>query len=150
MDIEALIQHAEFDEWDRDSGTTGLCGTFALALKVICPEVDLAILCLKDANGEAKLSKDREPYWKHVVATHEGEIFDIDGLVELDDIVENYCWDNRFGKGGILVPITENSLLELLLQDNKSFDRRYLDHWTEKLSEAATIMDAKPLAVVMP
>ncbi len=137
MDIEEVIEAAGFDEHDTDMGTNGLCGTFALALKTVFPEVELALICLKGLDGTIQIGKkDGIPVWKHVVALHEGMLLDVDGSVELKHVIENYCWDNKKGSGGDLLPVSEARLKEIVLSDQKSFDDRWFAKWTNDLRTA--------------
>lgn len=141
MDIKEVIEAAEFDENDADMGTDGLCGTFALALKEVFPQIELALLCLKGADGKVRMSKsDGIPIWKHVVALHEGLLLDVDGSVKLEHLIENYCWDNRSGSGGDLFPVSEARLKEIVSADNKSFDDRWFEKWTDDLRKARDVV----------
>ena len=148
MDIQEVIAAAEFDEHDADMGTNGLCGTFALALKVVFPEVELALVCLKDAGGRIRIGKDDGiPVWKHVVALHDGLILDVDGSVKLEHVIENYCWDNRRGSGGLL-PVSEARLKEIVSSDRKSFDDRWFSKWTDDLHRARDLVLARGISAM--
>lgn len=137
MDIAEVIAAAEFDEYDADMGTAGLCGTFALALKEVFPQVGLALVCLNDADSKVQIGKrDGIPVWKHVVALNDGLLLDVDGSVKLEHVIENYCWDNKLGSGGDLYPVSVERLREIVLSDNRSFDARWFDKWTEELKRA--------------
>jgi hypothetical protein len=130
MDLDEVIVAAGFDECDRDIATCGLCGTFALALKKVVPEVRLALLCWKTSEPVD------QPWWRHVVATYQDRLYDVDGEVELNDIIDNYCWDNPERLGGYLIEITEDKLLSLLQADAKSWDSEYHSLWSWKLAQA--------------
>ncbi|TLX16017.1 hypothetical protein [Rhizobium sp. MHM7A] len=137
MDIAEVIAAAEFDEYDADMGTAGLCGTFALALKEVFPQVDLALICLKGADGKVQMgASDGIPVWKHVVALHDGVLLDVDGSVKLEHVIENYCWDNTVGSGGDLYPVSAARLREIVFSDNKSFDDRWFAKWSDDLRRA--------------
>lgn len=135
--VEVAIRLAGFSEWDRDSATEGLCGTFALALKAEFPQVDLDLICLADGQGKALIAADGQPYWKHVVARVGDRLFDIDGAVLLDDLILNYCWDNPRGKGGTALPVNAAELKTLLNGDGKSFCAHYMDKWQADLRPGA-------------
>lgn len=134
MNIDTLIETAGFDECDQDAGTSGLCGTFALALQAVVPELKLGLICLADREGQPLRAGDGDPYWKHVVAIDGEHLFDVEGHVLLEHVIENFCWDNPIGKGGVLVPIDRGDL-EALLNDKKSFDQACYDRWSAMLSE---------------
>lgn len=135
--VETAIRLAGFTEWDRDSATEGLCGTFALALKAEFPQVDLDLICLDDGEGKALIAVDGQPYWKHVAARVGDRLFDIDGEVLLDDLIANYCWDNPRGKGGTALPVDADKLETLLKGDGKSFCAHYMDKWQADLRRGA-------------
>lgn len=137
MNIADVIEAAEFDEYDVDMGTAGLCVTFALALKQVFPDVDLTLVVLVDQGGSVCVNKqDGIPLWKHVVGLHNGVLLDVDGAVKLEHVIENYCWDNRFGKGGKLFPISHEGLREIAMADNRSFDDRWFEKWATDLARA--------------
>jgi hypothetical protein len=145
-DVEQVVERANFSEWDVDTATSGLCGTFALAMKSAFPSLRLALVCLADENGMAKIARDGQPYWRHVVVRDGERLFDIQGEALISDLVENYCWNNPHGKGGILVPIGEDDLLALVQCDGKSFDAGYLASWTEQLQGAVSASGQTPQA----
>jgi hypothetical protein len=151
MEIAEVIAAAEFDEYDADLGTDGLCATFALALKHVFPEVDLALVVLVDADGHVPVDRiDGMPYWRHVVGLHNGAIFDVDGSVELQHLIDNYCWNNRFGKGGKLYSISHEGLTELAKGDDKSFDLKWFEKWVEDLKNAKDrVLDRKATSLAM-
>lgn len=135
MDLSSVIDAAGFTENDTDMATSGLCGTLSLALKQVFPEVSFAFICVNDLEGRpARSKRDGGLLWKHAVVTYEGSIFDVDGMVRLDDLVENYCWDNQHGTGGTMVPVDDSAFLEVLHADAKSFDQEYLERWSQMLA----------------
>lgn len=137
MDIAEVIEAAKFDEYDADMGTAGLCGTFALALKEVFPQVSLALVCLNGADGKIQIGRlDGVPIWKHVVAMQDGQLLDIDGSVKLEHVIENYCWDNKSGSGGDLYPLSVEHLREIVFADGRSFDDRWFTKWTDDLRSA--------------
>jgi hypothetical protein len=129
MDLDEIILASNFDDGDRDVATSGLCGTFALALKKVVPDVKLALLCWTTSEPAIK------PWWRHVVAIYKDRLYDVDGEVELRDIVDNYCWDNPERLGGHLLEIEEDSLRALLQSDLKSWDDEYFVLWANKLTD---------------
>jgi hypothetical protein len=151
VDIAEVIDAAEFDENDADMGTEGLCGTFALALKEVFPQVELALVCLKGPDGKVQFGKsDGIPVWKHVVALYEGAILDVDGSVELEHVIENYCWDNKFGSGGDLYPVSDAHLREIVLADSKSFDDGWFAKWSHDLRRARdTVLERDSISLAL-
>lgn len=131
MDIDAIIWGC-FSEHDRDLATSGLCGTFALALKDALPDVELELVCLTDRDNNILKAEDSEPYWRHVVARHDGDLFDIEGMVFEEDVIANYCLGNSDGHGGALLPVTSADLRSLLTTD-RSFDARHYQRWKDIL-----------------
>jgi len=142
---DAVVEEAGFTEYDVDLGTSGLCGTFALALKSAFPHLGLALLCLSDFDGSPLRNSRGELHWRHVVATDGDQLFDIDGRVRLDDLIQNYCWDNPKRGGGCLVAVNQRKLIAILHSDMKSFDRRYLEKWSAMLIEGERRLKNTPM-----
>ena len=138
VDVGEAISTAGFSDREADSATSGLCGTFALALKSAFPGLGLALLCLSDREGEVVVASDGDPMWKHALATDGDRLYDIGGEVALADLIENYCWDNPRGKGGVLFHVDRQELEELLRRDGRSFDESRLADWSETLVLART------------
>ncbi len=136
--LARLVDTAGFSEHDRDMATSGLCGTFALALKAVFEDIRLALLCPRSSEGHPLRTTDGGLQWRHAVALHGKDIVDIDGRVQFQDIVANYCWGAPSSAGGILVEVTETELTEILKSDRKSYDEGYLRRWSEMLALAST------------
>ena len=141
--VEHIIDLADFDEYDRDMGTSGLCATFAMALKAAFPSLRYELLCHADENGNPRMAKDGDPVWRHaVVRDDEGRIFDVDGKVAMDDIIVNYCWDNPKHTGGVLLAVDDVEFRRIIMADRKSFDDRYFAKWSQMIADAKEIFDA--------
>lgn len=136
--LARIVDAAAFSDHDRDMGTSGLCGTFALAVKSAIGDVRLALLCPKGEDEFPLRAEDGSLQWRHAVVLHGGDIIDIDGRVLLQDIVNNYCWDAPPRAGGVLVEVGEDELLAILKSDRKSFDSGYLETWSRMLAAAAS------------
>jgi hypothetical protein len=135
--IGEVLEAAGLDEYDRDAATSGLCGTFALAFKAACPDVSFGLICMTDKTGSPVVASDGIPFWRHVVVVDQDRLFDVDGEVRLDDLIANYCWDNKSGGTGTLLPVSEDRLTEILKSDRKSFDDRWLAKWSEDLGRGS-------------
>lgn len=133
QDIAEAIEAAEFNEYDIDAGTNCFCGTFALALKKSFPEVELGLIVFNDEKGLPLIAKDRQYVWRHAVGIVDDRLFDIEGEVLLEHLIENYCWDNRKGKGGTLVKVTEDVFLAHVDDAKGSLDPIYLESWSNRL-----------------
>lgn len=131
--IADIIAAANLDEYDVDAATSGLCGTFALAVKAVVPHATLSLICLTDKQGLPQVCPKGYPIWRHVVVCSGSRLFDVEGDVRLPDLVANYCWNTPSGGGGTLLPISEDCLVELLLSDRKSFDQRWFEKWVGAL-----------------
>lgn len=129
-DIAEAIGAAEFDEYDIDAGTNSFCGTFALVLKKSFLEVELGLIVFNDENGQPLIAKDGQYVWRHAVGVVDDRLFDIEGEVLLEHLVENYCWNNPKGKGGSLVRVTEDQFLAHVDDAKGSFDPAYYAKWT--------------------
>lgn len=142
VDLDAVIAAASFDENDVDMATAGLCGTFALAMKYVFPDVVIGLVCLSGADGEPLRADDGDPMWRHVVVMADGLHFDVDGRVLPEHVIENYCWGNPAATGGCVVPIGPLELSEILCNDNKSFDGAYLKRWATMLQDGLDRLSA--------
>lgn len=130
------IEAVGFDEDDRDIATSGLCATFALAMKQVFPDLQLALLCLADENGKAQLCRDGSGLmWRHAVAIEGDAILDVDGHVRMEHISENYCWGNLRGRGGVLV-FVDDSEMRKAADDDDGFYQDHLDRWVSMLTTA--------------
>lgn len=138
--IEATIEACSFSEHDRDMATTGLCATFALALKAVFPDIQLGLIVANDDAGRPGIASDGHPLWRHAVAMWDGSLFDIYGNVELEHVIENFCWKST--TGGSLVEVDEAEMKRVALSDKRSFDAAYLEAWTVALSEASPRLSA--------
>jgi hypothetical protein len=147
--IGEVLEAAGLDEYDRDVATSGLCGTFALALKAACPDVSFGLICMTDKTGSPVVASDGIPFWRHVVAVDQDRLFDVDGEVRLDDLIENYCWDNKFGGTGTLLPVSEDRLTAILKSDQKSFDDRWLAKWSEDLERGCRLVQEPILSMTI-
>lgn len=131
--LERAIQSAGFDDNDVDMATSGLCATFALSMNAVRPDLGMALLCCAHADGSPILCEDGDPSWRHVVILENDQLLDIDGVVRLDQAIENYCWGHLGSGTGCLVPISRADLILLVHADRKSFDARYFARWTAML-----------------
>jgi hypothetical protein len=138
--IGEVLEAAGLDEYDRDAATSGLCGTFALALKAACPDGTFGLICMTDKTGSPVIAPDGIPFWRHVVVVDEDYLFDVDGEVLLADLIANYCWDNKIGGTGTLLPVSEDRLTAILKSDRKSFDDRWLAKWSEDLERGRLLV----------
>jgi hypothetical protein len=142
--ISEILLASELDEHDQDIATSGLCGTFALAIKAVCPEVSLHLVCLTDRDGVIIQDKDGVPHWRHVVAKADGRLFDVDGEVEPKHVIDNYCWGNPRGGHGDFLEVSETRLLEIVRSDRRSFDETWFAKWVSVLERSrVALMDRK-------
>ena len=132
-DAAEAIEAAAFDEYDIDAGTNSLCGTFALALKKSFPEVELGLIVLNDAKSQPLIAKDGQYIWRHAIGIVDDRLFDIEGEVQLEHLVDNYCWNNPKGKGGSLVRVSEDVFLAHVDDAKGSFDPAYYAKWMKAI-----------------
>lgn len=131
--VAGIIERAGFDESDRDSGTSGLCATFALVLYRALAErgipAQIVFICKqgKAAAGPTDL------IWRHAAVKVAGSYFDIDGEVELEHMIQNYCWGGIEPEGGIAVPVTPSQAIEIIRKERTAYDARYRNIWRAKL-----------------
>nr|WP_250808600.1 hypothetical protein [Neorhizobium tomejilense] len=141
INLSDMIEACAFDEYDVDIATSGLCGTFALALKSVFPQVGLAVICDNDEQGKPDRASDGDLAWRHVVAVFEGELFDVEGMVQLEHLVDNYCWRNPHGTGGSLVLQSLAEIEELLQDGGKSYDAGRLEEWSATMKRAMAAIE---------
>ncbi|WP_315922008.1 hypothetical protein [Mesorhizobium sp. SP-1A] len=132
-DIAEAIRAAEFDEYDLDAGTNSFCGTFALALKKSFPEIELGLIVFNDEKGQPLIAKDGQYVWRHAVGVADDRLFDIEGEVLLEHLIDNYCWNNPKGKGGSLVRVTEDEFLAHVDDTKGSFNPTYYRKWMKAI-----------------
>jgi hypothetical protein len=139
--IDDLIGRAKFTENDRDSATSGYCGTFAIALHQMLNQTGvsnrLVLFCLLTKNGEIKIGSDGIPYWRHVVVQVGNTYYDVYGRQETQWIIDEYFW--RYPFGGAPMPVSEKDLTHILdnTQVGGSHSRGYFEEWLDKLEKAA-------------
>lgn len=133
QDIAEVIKVVSFDEYDIDSGTNSFCGTFAMVLKKSFPDVELGLIVFDDAKGQPLIAKDGQYVWRHAVVIVDNRLFDIEGEVLLEHLVDNYCWDNPKGKGGSLVRVSEDVFLAHVDDAKGSFDPAYFKKWMKAI-----------------
>jgi hypothetical protein len=99
--IAEIVRRAGLTEHDIDLATSGLCGTFALALYRHLTNqgipARLAFVCLrrKDGSPDYVPGHDgdiRHIRWRHALVESGGAYFDIEGRIELAHAFHNYCW----------------------------------------------------------
>lgn len=142
--VTRIIRDANFTEQDYDSGTSGLCATFALAMKEVIPDVQLGLIVLNGPNNLPSIAHDGRYYWRHAVCLHGRKYYDITGEVKLSDCIENYCWNNVGGKGGQFVPISEYVLMVYAKHEN-GYDEKKFQFWKEKLIESKAYQDVNSM-----
>ncbi|PZQ94670.1 MAG: hypothetical protein DI533_21705 [Cereibacter sphaeroides] len=133
--IAALIERAAIDEHDRDIATSGLCGTFALALLQVLEASAIRAEPVVAFIGKPS-SSWRHIKWRHALVSADGRLFDVDGEVEEAHVLENYCWGRATEACGFRrLPMKE--FRTLITETRNAFDRRWLAFWLETLSKAA-------------
>jgi hypothetical protein len=134
IDIDALIERAGIDEDDRDIGTSGLCGVFALALyrDLLRRGVTSEIVFLALGSTDP-----RRLNWRHALVRANGRYFDVDGEVLLEHAIENYCWGNPHRDPAVVVPVTFKQATDIIRELRPSaYDHRYRMIWKRKLASA--------------
>lgn len=150
--IDRLIAACEFDEYDTDIGTCGLCGVFAIALHRELARVGVSsqieLLCAAKIPGQASYQRSalsshppdiRGLYWRHVMLRVGDRHYDIEGHVHIAHAIENYCIDDGH-RYGVLMPVTfleTTRLIRDLL--SYSYDRGYHVKWRQKIRDTLKI-----------
>jgi len=140
--MEALFDQAALTEHDVDLATSGLCGTFALALyrEVIRRGVPalLVFACLGKPDGTPEFVPGhegdiRQIRWRHALVKVGNDFYDVEGRVEVAHVYENYCW-NQVVAGGVSIPVTLRQFIDILRQTRSSYDGRNYVRWKRALS----------------
>jgi hypothetical protein len=93
MDIKRLIDEAGFDEYDHDTGTSGLCAMFALALyRVAIKDRPRLILLGSIRDGKPAMDRRGGIYWSHAAVEIAGRFYDIEGEQQREWMIGNYLW----------------------------------------------------------
>lgn len=129
--IARLIADAAFDEHDLDIATSGLCGTFALALLDTLRERGIAATGVVAYIGEPSTYVKRIE-WRHALIEAEGRLFDVEGEVQRADVLENYCWGRTNKPCGFQL-LDDVAFRALIMRTRNSYDRRWYADWTEAL-----------------
>jgi hypothetical protein len=99
--IAKIIGGAGLTEHDIDLATSGLCGTFALAIfrhltNQGIPARLIVVSLRRKAGSPDYVSGHhrniRHIRWRHAVVESGGAYFDIEGRIELAHAFHNYCW----------------------------------------------------------
>ena|SRR6185437_9727186 len=126
-----------FDEDDRDSGTSGFCGTFALILHYVLKRYgvpsQLVFVCVPPPPN-----KNTETYWwRHALVEVDGSYYDVDGKVEPEHVISNYCWGS-INCEGFLKPVSENEFIKEIRSVKSACSLTQLMAWKQKLEAGIT------------
>lgn len=134
--VSRLIADAEFDDHDRDIGTAGLCGTFALALHSLLAEAGVTAIPVLAHVGKVPADLGKLA-WRHALIEVDGVLFDIEGDIEPEHAIANYCWGTSSLEAGLLrVSLTE--FAAIIRRTRNAYDQSWFAQWT-------TMLRASPL-----
>ena len=95
--VEKLIDSARFTGHDRDIGTYGYCGMFALALYEVLKKqgvnAELVLINPSKDGVTPNLDRDGMYFWHQAAVKVGNNYYDIDGKQELSWMFDNYCWE---------------------------------------------------------
>lgn len=84
--VENIIKNSKFDWQDHDNGTTGFCGTFALALHRHLKKLDIPnqIVVFHNAGGDYSDQDfaEHEVYWSHFAIKVGDNYYDVKGKLD--------------------------------------------------------------------
>lgn len=127
-----IIINENFDADERDTATSGECGTFALALHRALSGAgipsQLVLLVEVDDDGNAVLlpdMSDDQMSWRHCAVLCQGKFYDVEGLVQIEDLEANYPWGDEILSHVILderdfvyqIACTHNDISDMCYRD---------------------------------
>ncbi len=126
MTVLDIIDSAQFTDHDRDIGTSGLCGMFALALyrAVISLNPTLILVCC-ERNGEIMRAKDGGVVWRHAALKVEGQYYDIEGQQQPEWLLSNYVWGDARVVRGVLVEVSAEEFIREMRSTKNACDWRF-------------------------
>lgn len=129
--VSRLIADTGFDDHDRDIGTAGLCGTFAMALHDRLAEAGIPAVPVLAHVGKVPCDLARLA-WRHALIDVNGVLFDIEGDIEPEHAIANYCWGTTSPETGMLrVGFADFS--EIIRRTRNAYDRSWYNQWTRML-----------------
>ena len=143
MNIELLIETANFSDYDRDSGTGGFCAMFALALyrAVMDQNPELVLVC-GEKNGQLLRNKKGEVYWRHAAAKVNGRYYDIEGEQQPEWMIDNYVWGlSSSDYEGVLAVFSPEEFIHEIRSTPSARDWRFYNKCKTKLERARSLLD---------
>lgn len=139
MTLDELIWNT-FTEEERDTATSGECGTWALvvyrALKAIGKTADLVLICEADDTGKPYEFHPGEIAWRHCALELDGKFYDVHGHVEIEDLKVNYVWGN--GREAAHVVLDEAAFQYQISCSHDLASDYFYKIWSEKIKDALT------------
>jgi threonine synthase len=95
--VENIIKNSKFDWQDHDNGTTGFCGTFAIALHRHLNKLGIPnqIVVLHEA-GPGYSDQDfaeHEVFWSHFAIKAGDNFYDVTGKIDIDSAHDEFGTD---------------------------------------------------------
>lgn len=129
--VSRLIADAGFDDHDRDIGTFGLCGTFALALHARLSEAGITAVPVLAHVGKVPTDL-AQISWRHALIEVAGVLFDIEGDIEPEDALANYCWGTTAPEVGLL-RLSIDDFSAIIQRTRNAYDPSWHAQWTKTL-----------------
>lgn len=130
--VARIIAAADFDDHQRDIATSGLCATFALALLEVARRNGAQAQAVVAYVGDPSLHPAKIT-WRHALIEADGRYFDIEGEVEPEHVIENYCWGRATDECGLLA-LDDARFQALINSTRNAFDAAWLTKWAAALS----------------
>ncbi len=122
--VENIIKNSKFNWQDHDNGTTGFCGTFALALHRHLNKLGIEnqIVVFHDA-GQGYSDQDtaeHEVFWSHFAVKVGDNLYDVKGKVDVDD-AHSYFDTNQIRT---VSPLSVVKMVRDLDREHRSYSAR--------------------------
>lgn len=136
-DIEAIIAAAAFTEWDCDTGISGGCAMFALALyrRIIHLSPQL-VLVGGYRDGEIELARDGGYMWRHAAVKAQGGYYDIEGRQQPEWMIGNYLWSHPKAVTPAIIETPVETFIANVASTHTARDRRFYLLCKQKLQNA--------------
>ncbi len=133
--VENLIINAPLTDDDRDIGTSGLCGMFALALyRAVIDQHPRLVLIGGKREGKPIRTKSGKLYWSHAAVKVGTNFYDIDGKQQISWLFSNYAWSLPLGAEPEIIELPPEEFVKEIKSVNNARDRRYYIRWKTILS----------------
>lgn len=125
--VEDMIERAGFTDDERESGTTGFCAMFALALYRATIHLNPTLVLVGvQRDGKNVKARDGGLFWSHAAVEINGQYYDIEGRQQPEWMIDNYIWGyTRSNFEGCIIPLEPRPFVENIRKVVSARDWRF-------------------------